>query len=418
MTDDVAGSRSWDAIVRLGPLLLLAVAMTLVVVTRDSSVGGGGGSGSVVVCGAIALVVLVAHLWWVERRWGQPLDGRGGQVYWAGRTALGFVGSLFNPLFGLFATIGYFDSSAYLPRRFLVIAMAPVAVTMAGTQSGGLPPTSTDQLALFSALLVLNGGISMVLARVAVEDVDETDRRVAAMAELERTNEKLRLALEDNERLQAALLAQARDAGVHEERERLALEIHDTIAQGLIGIVTQLQAARDTGDLAAAADHRERAADLAREALGEARRSVQGLGPSGLDDADLDTAVREVVDRWSTVSGVRAELVVTGDPEPVSGDVAAAVLRVTQEALTNVARHAAASRVGVTIAFTPDEVVLDVRDDGAGFDPVQDHATEVGGFGLPGMRTRAARVSGELVVESEPGEGTAVSLRVPAVSRG
>ena len=414
MSERELENRSWDVIVRFGPLVLLAVAMIVVVATRDSL----GAGRSVAVCGVIAVVVLVAHLWCVERRWGQPLDDRLGQAYWVGRTVLAFAGSLANPLFGLFATIGYFDTSAYLPRRFLVAAMVPVAVTMAGTQSGGLPPSTPEQAVLFVALLVLNAGIAMVLARVAVADVVETERRGETIDALERANEKLRIALDDNARLQAALLRQARDSGVHEERERLALEIHDTIAQGLIGIVTQLQAARDTADAVAAEDHRQRAADLAREALGEARRSVQGLGPTGLDDADLDLALRDLVDRWSMDSGVRAELVVTGSPEPVSGDVAATVLRVTQEALTNVARHAAANRVGVTIAFTTDEVVLDVRDDGSGFDPVDDHRTGDGGFGLPGMRTRAARVRGDLIVESEPGEGTAVSLRVPAVSRG
>lgn len=86
-----------------------------------------------------------------------------------------------------------------------------------------------------------------------------------------------------------------------------------------------------------------------------------------------------------------------------------------EESLTNAARHSAASRVGVTLSFTDDEVVLDVRDDGRGFDPSSSIRSDRSGFGIEGMRRRAERAGGELVVESEPGGGTAVSLRVPSV---
>lgn len=91
-------------------------------------------------------------------------------------------------------------------------------------------------------------------------------------------------------------------------------------------------------------------------------------------------------------------------------------MRIVQEALSNISRHAAARRVGVTLSFLGDEVILDIRDDGSGFDPLAVPARSgTGGFGLPGMCARAERIAGSLTVESEPGHGTAVSARVPLV---
>jgi signal transduction histidine kinase len=113
---------------------------------------------------------------------------------------------------------------------------------------------------------------------------------------------------------------------------------------------------------------------------------------------------------------VRAEFTVTGTTEQLHDEVSATLLRIAQEALSNAARHARADRVGVTLSFMGDEVTLDVRDDGTGFDPAAVPArTRTGGFGLDGMRARAERIAGSLTVESEPGHGTAVSARVPLV---
>lgn len=356
------------------------------------------------------LVPVLAALHWIcaDRRWGRDLIDATGAFYVATRTVVAFVITWISPFFAIFALIGYFDNQLYVPRRWARVVLLVTAVTMAGSQSGGLPPQSTLQFALFVGLLGLNGVLTVVLT-----NADAHEARVAA--ERDSTIEKLERALAENAELQARLVEQARESGVHDERERLALEIHDTIAQNLTGIVTQLQAVTDTSDGATSREHVKRAADLAREALGEARRSVQGLLPLRLDGAGLVDALTHLVRDWSTTTGISSELVVTGEAESLHADIEATVLRVAQEALTNVGKYAHASRVGVTLSYTDDELVLDVRDDGTGFDPAAAPTPAGHGVGLHGMQQRAARVAGELVIESEPGAGTAISLRVPSV---
>ncbi|MEU6991154.1 sensor histidine kinase, partial [Streptomyces sp. NPDC046465] len=165
-----------------------------------------------------------------------------------------------------------------------------------------------------------------------------------------------------------------------------------------------------------AREHLDRAADLARHSLGEARRSVHNLSPAPLENDRLPEALKKTVAEWAERTGVRADFTLTGTAEHLHDEIEATLLRIVQEALSNAARHAAATRLGVTLSFMGDEVSLDVRDDGRGFDPLATVArTGSGGFGLDGMRARAERIAGALTVESEPGGGTAVSARVPLV---
>jgi signal transduction histidine kinase len=148
---------------------------------------------------------------------------------------------------------------------------------------------------------------------------------------------------------------------------------------------------------------------LARDSLSEARRSVEALRPEPLDGCRLSEALSDVAGRWSSLNGVPVQVTTTGTVRPVQPEAEFALLRAAQEALANVARHAHATRVWLTISYMESEVALDVRDDGVGFDPGSlDH-----GFGLVAMRQRIAALSGTLQVESEPGGGTAVSACVP-----
>ncbi|MGW5645859.1 sensor histidine kinase [Saccharopolyspora sp. NPDC003752] len=401
-----------DWSIRWGPYALLGVATLVSAFAADAVMT----SAEMEVAAALVLVSLVWQLCWERIRPGVPEHGVHGQVYFAVRWALAFVLTWLNPFFALYALQGYFDSKRLLPRRAAHAGLVATAVTMAGSQSGGLPPQSSLNWFAFVALFAVNAGLVLLFVQLETQRDENVRARALTIDELQRANAQLRQAHEENAGLHAQLLVQAREAGVSDERRRLAAEIHDTIAQSLAGIVTQLQAAADSEDPAVARGHVERAALLARHGLGEARRSVQDLGPSALEHDALPVALHKTVEEWSATAGVRAEFTVTGDVEALHEEIEATLLRIAQEALANAGRHARATRVGVTLSYMDDEVSVDVRDDGRGFEPHRVDARErAGGFGLGGMRARAQRVAGTFEIESEPGCGTAVSARVPLV---
>ncbi|MEV0054650.1 sensor histidine kinase [Saccharopolyspora shandongensis] len=394
------------------PWTMLGVGAVVSALTADSLMT----SGEMRAAAALVLVTLALQLWWEKVRPGVAEHGVPGQIYYGVRWALAFVLTWLNPFFAIYAGVGYFDAGRLLPRRLMYIGLLASALTVAGSQSGGLPPTSAMQWFALVALFALHCGLLLFFVRLETQRDENVRARALTIDELQQANAQLRQAHEENVGLHAQLLVQAREAGVSDERRRLAAEIHDTIAQSLAGIVTQLQAAADSEDPAVARGHVERAAALARHGLGEARRSVQDLGPSALEHDALPVALHKTVEEWSATAGVRAEFTVTGDVEALHEEIEATLLRIAQEALANAGRHASATRVGVTLSYMDDEVSVDVRDDGRGFDPHRVDARErAGGFGLGGMRARAERVAGTFEIESEPGCGTAVSARVPLV---
>ena len=173
------------------------------------------------------------------------------------------------------------------------------------------------------------------------------------------------------------------------ERNRLACDIHDTLGQGFTGVIVQLEAAEDAslrGLEPETAEHLRRAKALARESLQEARRSVHALRPQALDGGTLCAAVESLVHRITNGSGIRAEFLLIGEPRPLRPEWEENLYRICQELLTNVVRHARAQRVVARVSFEPNEVRLDVRDDGSGFDP----ARGADGHGLIGVRERRA----------------------------
>jgi signal transduction histidine kinase len=248
------------------------------------------------------------------------------------------------------------------------------------------------------------GVLISCMAGLLFQTVSEQNER------LRQTTAELAALAEENAGLQAQLLMQAREAGVLGERQRMAREIHDTIAQGLTAILTQLEA---LGDVPGAGERLATVRALARESLTEARRSVHALRPVPLEDAPgFAAALGEVAERWSRISGVPAAVSVTGDARPLHAEVETTLLRVAQEALANVAKHASAGRVVLTLSYMDDVVALDVRDDGAGFVHEPGRSS---GFGLIGMRQRVIRLAGSFEIETSPGQGTGISATVPAI---
>jgi signal transduction histidine kinase len=319
--------------------------------------------------------------------------------------------------FGFFLISGY----AYafeLPWPWRQAGVAGMAVLAATAQTDGVRRDTASGVAVLLAAIALNGFALCSLSWFLRTSLLESDRRKLAVDELSEANRKLEATLAENAGLHEQLLAQAREAGVLDERQRMAREIHDTLAQGLTGIVTQLQAAEQASDDPAGwRRHFAAATRLARESLSEARRSVDALRPETLETARLSEALADVAARWSALQEVPVQVTTTGTARPIHPDAEFALLRAAQEALANVARHARATRVGVTLSFMEHEVVLDVRDDGGGFDLAgMGSARDDGsGFGLVAMRQRIAALSGTMQVESEPGGGTAISACVPTV---
>lgn len=208
----------------------------------------------------------------------------------------------------------------------------------------------------------------------------------------------------------ASLGDRGRKSAVLEERNRMARDIHDTLAQGFTGVIIQLEAATDALVRRRSKEtrgHIQSAADLARQSLAEARRSVHALKTLALEDADLRTAFEGLFNRMTAGTGIRARVSVAGVARPLPADWEEHLFHIGREALTNAIRHANPSRFEAVLAYEDSRVTLTLRDDGTGFDP----ATAAGeGIGLIGMHERAAAIGAHLQLHSVAGKGTEVVL--------
>jgi signal transduction histidine kinase len=205
--------------------------------------------------------------------------------------------------------------------------------------------------------------------------------------------------------------AQATREAVHEDRTRIARELHDTLEQELTGIAVQLDAVSDRlpGEHGAAGALGTARA-LLRHTRTEARRSVWDLRAALLEEGDLWHALRETAHQLEGGPEIRVSC--EGEVRRLPGRVETNLLRIGTEAMTNAVKHSSARTVTVTLTFA-DEVRLEVRDDGVGFDASRSTSLQAGHFGWLGIRERAERIGAELVVDSHPGTGTQVRVRVP-----
>lgn len=218
------------------------------------------------------------------------------------------------------------------------------------------------------------------------------------------------------EKSQDELATAERRAGILAERQRLAHEIHDTIAQGFISIIMHLEAADQAlpDDTKTVQTHLAYAQSTARDSLQQARRVVDNLRPESLEGRTLPEAIERAAAKWSEQTGITVQTQSTGDILALHPDAEVTLLRATQEALNNVRKHASASSVDITLSYMGDCVILDVQDNGIGVNgDEKKNSAESGGFGLVAMRQRVAQFNGSVTLESDPGEGTTLMVEIP-----
>ncbi len=266
---------------------------------------------------------------------------------------------------------------------------------------------ATGNIILFSAFVIpvtlfVVGGAALLL-----EQANARARMRALLAELETAHRQL-----------AEYADRVEDLTLAAERQRMARELHDTLAQGLAGLILQLEAASSHQ----ASGRPDRAQEIVRQAmararatLADARRVIDGLreGPAG--PSDLSEAVREEVARFTTATGIPCALDLAL-PAALPDAVHEHALRAVAEGLTNVARHARATQAWVRLSGADDRLEIQVRDNGIGFDPAT--AVQAGHYGLLGMRERARLAGGKLEIASGPGTGTTLQLYLPLAVAG
>jgi signal transduction histidine kinase len=372
------GGLGWD----LFYLTVFAAVLAIVLVSTPGSTLAAG----------VALGLLIP--WYLFA--GRPLwtGGRASPV----RAAIYVVG-----LFALFGVTQSQNPNAW----FLAFAIAPMFFSFLDTRlamglgilinfyAAGLVVYRYPSAAPVAfAVAAAGGGFALFYSAWVSRIIRQSAERAGIIDQLEATR--------------AELAAAQHEAGRLAERQRLAADIHDTLAQGFTSILMLIQAAQ--ADLAGshplAGRHLELAVSTARENLAEARALVADLAPAQLDGSTLPDALR----RLSQAPGVEADFGLSGTPRPLPVATEVVLLRVCQEALANVRKHAGAQSASVRLGYSSSAVVMEVSDDGLGFDPGQ----VSGGYGLRGMRIRVTEAGGTLTVRSSPGAGTCVSAMVPA----
>ncbi|MBD0844114.1 sensor histidine kinase [Streptomyces sp. TRM68416] len=308
----------------------------------------------------------------------------------------------------------------------VLVALAPsfawVAVPLFYVALRQLPPRAAYVLVGVLTVFVIVAqlqlasrfDLDLVVGPVAVATL-----ATAVFVYMERQTARQRVLIDDLVRTRRELAATERREGTLAERQRLAMEIHDTLAQGLSSQQMLLQAAERVweSDPDKARAHVRTAESVAEHNLTEARRFVHDLAPAdlsrggGLGEALHTLAARESGDRLT----VRVHVDDGGRAPELPDRVQSALLRIAQGALANVREHSGAATAALTLTLLDDQAVLDVADDGHGFDPaaLPDTPTGVRGHGLPAIRARVRQLGGTLTVESAPGEGTVLSAAIP-----
>jgi signal transduction histidine kinase len=382
------GTRGWD--VYYGVILLGVLALVIATAAQGNQPAGA----RAITCAALAAM---APWYLLHRRtvlYGESSLARG-LIYLAGLWIL-FIIACSQGIIETWVLLAL-GPQCFLavPFRWAVGAIVALNVTpVAVALTTGASPRELTSLIASSLLSV---AFSVAFGYWVFRIIAQSYDRAGLIEQLSQTR--------------AELARANRRAGVLAERQRLSGEIHDTVAQGFTSIIMLLQAADADVELqpAAARGHLALALQTARENLAEARALVAALAPAGLEPGALDGALRRLAATMDGHLGTAARFDVVGLAVPLPRPAEVMLLRVAQEALANVRKHAGARQVLVRLRYTEGQVGLEITDDGTGFDPER----PAGGYGLPGMRARAGEAGGWLEVRSSPGSGTTVSVVVP-----
>ncbi|WP_309144282.1 sensor histidine kinase [Streptomyces sp. BR123] len=372
---------------------------------------------------ALAIGALTLIVPWYAGLGRRPMilraKGRRNTVFCTGLFLLFASSSTLDPggSFALFAVVPMLMMSLPMPSAIVLVVLANLwPVIVVWLRGGQFDPHILSVLPISLLGIALSVLLGLWITRVVQQSTD----RAALIDELRQSRER-----------EARLSHQA---GISAERERLAREIHDTLAQSLTSIISLVQAAESE---VASRPERARsrlglAGRVAQDSLAEARNFVSALTPPALRESSLVQAVRRQADLLKEETGLTVRCTARGEEQPLPMAVSVVLLRSAQEAFANVRKHARdARRVEVLVAYAPDAVRLVVRDDGAGFDADAGPATADGqhtdrdgggrdtgernGFGLRGMRARVEEIGGMAEVSSSPGAGTVIEVTVPLV---
>lgn len=391
--------RAW--FVRFQLLFALLAIVSTVSATFDASVAL---SNRLLALGIIVFFVL----WFRRQVWG--LDHHGSpaaMLYIVVSLPLFLILIGLHPAYQLLIFVAYWQLFGLLRTWHAMIGAAVLTFSlMVHFREGPLrfPLADPVDWIVFVAALVMGGSMAAFIDALT----NEAEKRRQLIEELKATHEQL--------------AGSERQAGILSERQRIAGEIHDTIAQDLTSVIMHLEAALGRFGAAGhpAADHIQQGLGAARTGIAEARRIVYALLPDVLESQSLVGAIRLTVDKWRRSAGVDASFHLIGNDPALARQVEVTLLRGVQEALTNVRKHAAATTVVVTMTNLSDELALDVRDDGSGFDAGKLDMTgrnvsnERGmGVGLLSLSDRMHALGGALTIESALGEGTTVSIALP-----
>jgi len=336
---------------------------------------------------AIALLLALSVAYVAVGRRAVRAEGLGGR---AGMLYAGIAVVLFLPAVLLESTSATV-LSALVPQMFMILstvqATALLAVLLCGPGAEFLLRTGSDPMYVAFAIVIVVASAALLgtfISRLG----DQNRERARLIEELDRTRDEL--------------AEVSREAGMLAERERLAGDIHDTLAQGFTSIGMLLEAARTE---VGAGRYLDLASQTAQDNLAETRALIAALAPPALAGVSLEQAL----DRLGKGFHLPAELTVQGEPRPLGTATEVVVLRVAQEGLANARKHAHASSIRLALAYEAETVRLTLTDDGCGFDP----ACATNGYGLNGMKNRVAQIGGTVEVDSAPGEGTTVTLEAP-----